>query len=202
MFQKKIASTVYRNHLPFVLINGKKFILEKKDYNFSKKNHYSLNRYIDFKKNNFDYKKFDINKIKIRKLSKNYVNEVIELLEENISSFKPNMSHKALWNRFKIKSTNTSAIVAIYKNIVVGYGSITFENKIRGGVAGHIEEIVTINEYRKHGVGKKIMDKLFDLALKKGCYKVVLQSNKESEFFYTKLGFIKVNISMSKKLID
>jgi len=123
------------------------------------------------------------------------------LLEQNISSFKPNLSHKNLWEKFK-KNKNTSAVVALYKDIVVGYGSITFENKIRGGVAGHIEEIVTIKKFRKFGIGNKIMEALFDLGNKAKCYKLVLQSNEKSEIFYKKLGFKRANISMAKKLLN
>ena len=110
-------------------------------------------------------------------------------------------SHKNLWEKFK-KNKNTSAVVALYKDMVVGYGSITFENKIRGGVAGHIEEIVTIHKFRKFGIGNKIMKALFDLGNKSECYKLVLQSNTKSEIFYKKLGFKRVNISMAKKLLN
>tara|TARA_S200000501_G_scaffold276234_1_gene260091 strand:+ start:140 stop:1348 length:1209 start_codon:yes stop_codon:yes gene_type:complete len=203
MIQKKINSTVYKNYLPYILINGKKFILEKKniiDGNNSKKKHNIPNKYLSIKKNVKLKKNFNLSKVLIRRLSKIYVNEVIELLEKNISSFKPNITHQKLWEKFK-KNKNTFAIVALFKKVVVGYGSITFENKIRGGVAGHIEEIVTLQSLREKGIGKKIMDKLFDLAVKNHCYKVVLQSNKGSENFYLRLGFKKVNISMSKRLI-
>ena len=202
IIQKKINSTVYKNFLPFIMINGKKFVLEKK-MNESK----NLIKKIPVLKSNPAIKKnintrrnFKISEIKIKKLSKIYVNEVIDLLEKNISSFKPNMSHQNLWTKFK-KNKNTLAVVALYKDIVVGYGSITFENKIRGGVAGHIEEIVTIASLRKFGIGNKIMKKLLELGQKYKCYKLVLQSNRKSVVFYKKLGFKKSNISMSKILI-
>ena len=41
----------------------------------------------------------------------------------------------AYWLQLK----TTFEIFALFKQVVDGYGSITFENKIRGGVAGHIE---------------------------------------------------------------
>ena len=205
MLEKKIASTVFRDHLPYVLIKGKKFVLEVKKLNkvidLVSENQYPIIKNSMANKSPINELKPYTEKIKIKLLTKNYINQVIELLEKNISSFKPDLSHNTLWEKFK-KNRNTSAIVALFEDTVVGYGSITFENKIRGGVAGHIEEIVTLKKFRNLGVGKKIMNKLFSFAIKRECYKVVLQSNKESEFFYTKLGFIKVNISMSKKLIN
>ena len=205
MLEKKIASTVFRNHLPYVLIKGKKFVLEVKKLNkvidLVSENQYPIIKNSMANKSPINELKPYTEKIKIKLLTKNYINQVIELLEKNISSFKPDLSHNTLWEKFK-KNRNTTAIVALFEDTVVGYGSITFENKIRGGVAGHIEEIVTLKKFRNLGVGKKIMNKLFSLAIKGECYKVVLQSNKKSEFFYTKLGFIKVNISMSKKLIN
>lgn len=203
IIQKKINSTVYKNYLPYVIINGNKFVLDLNDkkINYFNKQINNQNKSLFINKKNKNDSFFKISEIQIKRLSKIYVNEVIDLLENNISSFKPNISHKNLWEKFK-KNKNTSAVVALFKNMVVGYGSITFENKIRGGVAGHIEEIVTIKEFRKFGIGNKIMKALFDLGNKSKCYKLVLQSNAKSEFFYKKLGFKRVNISMAKKLLN
>lgn len=203
IIQKKINSTVCKNLLPYVLINGKKFILDisnKESKNFYKKSIVSKKNFVIKKAHKYS-NNFKISEIKIKKLSKIYVNEVIDMLEKNISPFKPNISHKNLWEKFK-KNKNTSAVVALFKDMVVGYGSITFENKIRGGVAGHIEEIVTIKKFRKFGIGNKIMEALFDLGNKAKCYKLVLQSNEKSEIFYKKLGFKRANISMAKKLLN
>tara|TARA_B110000008_G_C16917514_1_gene543317 strand:+ start:149 stop:1354 length:1206 start_codon:yes stop_codon:yes gene_type:complete len=203
IIQKKINSTVYKSYLPYVIINDKKFVLDtssKKIKNINKKFNFSKKYFISKKKYIHD-NDFKLSKIKIKKLSKIYVNEVIDMLEKSISSFKPNISHKSLWEKFK-KNKNTLAVVALYRDMVVGYGSITFENKIRGGVAGHIEEIVTIKQFRKFGIGNKIMSALLDLATKAKCYKLVLQSNVKSEIFYKKLGFKRANISMAKRLLN
>ena len=203
IIQKKINSTVYKSYLPYVIINDKKFVLDtssKEIKNISKKFNFSKKYFISKKKYIHD-NDFKLSKIKIKKLSKIYVNEVIDMLEKSISSFKPNISHKSLWEKFK-KNKNTLAVVALYRDMVVGYGSITFENKIRGGVAGHIEEIVTIKQFRKFGIGNKIMSALLDLATKAKCYKLVLQSNVKSEIFYKKLGFKRANISMAKRLLN
>ena len=203
IIQKKINSTVYKSYLPYVIINDKKFVLDtssKEIKNISKKFNFSKKYFISKKKYIHD-NDFKLSKIKIKKLSKIHVNEVIDMLEKSISSFKPNISHKSLWEKFK-KNKNTLAVVALYRDMVVGYGSITFENKIRGGVAGHIEEIVTIKQFRKFGIGNKIMSALLDLATKAKCYKLVLQSNVKSEIFYKKLGFKRANISMAKRLLN
>ena len=70
--QRKINSTVYKNFLPYIMINGQKFVLEKKntDNNNSIKKIGLPKRNLIVKKNKKLNKKFLIKNIKIKKLSK------------------------------------------------------------------------------------------------------------------------------------
>ena len=58
----------------------------------------------------------------------------------------------------------------------------------------------THKDFRKSGVGRAIIDKLFVLAKKKGCYKVALQCKKHNISFYKKCKY-KVNAITMQRLI-
>jgi glucosamine-phosphate N-acetyltransferase len=75
--------------------------------------------------------------------------------------------------------------------IIVGSGTIIYEPKIIHGCksCGHIEDIVVHKNYRKHGIAKNIIEKLFDNGKKNNCYKIILDCNDELENFYKKIGF-------------
>jgi len=135
----------------------------------------------------------------IRQIRKKDMSLVIELLQ-SISKYKPSKSeYTKIWNKFK-NQKNIHSVVAITNNKIVGYGSIVIETKIRGGKMGHIEDIVSHENYRKNGVGRAILDKLFVLAKKKGCYKVALQCKKHNISFYKKCDY-KVNAITMQRLV-
>ena len=123
--------------------------------------------------------------------------KIIDILCENVSNYKPHKNLKNIWRNFK-KQKNIFCISAIDKrNEVLGYGSIVFEYKIRGGLVGHIEDIAVQKKYQKKGIGTKIIKKLIQEASKKKCYKVILQT-KNAKNFYKKLGFKKNGETLQK----
>lgn len=124
----------------------------------------------------------------IRKIEKQDMNNVIELLQL-ISEFNPDKSeYSNIWNSF-IKQNNQYSLVAIINNKIVGYGSVIIEVKIRGGKIGHIEDIVSHPSYRTMGVGKTIVDALFDIAKANNCYKVTLLCKEHNIKFYEKCNY-------------
>lgn len=130
----------------------------------------------------------DFKNISIRALAQSDMDAVIELLQ-SISEFTPSKSEYFLiWNSF-CQQTNVHSLVAVIDTQIVGYGSIVIEKKIRGGKLGHIEDIVTHSLYRKKGIGKAIIDALFDFAKLNGCYKVALQCKEHNVEFYEKCGY-------------
>ena len=122
--------------------------------------------------------------IEIKKIQKKHMNEVIDMLHKNMSEYiPPEEKLNEIWNFFSSQS-NVHALVATIDDIVVGYGSIVIETKIRGGKTGHIEDIVSHSSYREKGIGKTIVSKLTDIAKKKGCYKVALLCKEHNIDFY------------------
>jgi len=132
----------------------------------------------------------------LKKTKKNYLKEIIDLLSENISNFKPKKNLNLIWNDFKDQK-HVFSFTAFYKGKIQGFGSIVFEHKIRGGVVGHIEDIVVNKKCRRKKIGTKIIKKLISIAKKKKCYKITLQTKKQKEF-YESLSFKKNGITYQR----
>ena len=79
----------------------------------------------------------------------------------------------------------------------VGYGCLFVEVKIRGGCVGHIEDIVTDQNYRRIGIGKRLVTHLLQIANEFNCYRVVLQCEENNIPFYEKCGFRQSEFGMS-----
>ena len=61
-----------------------------------------------------------------------------------------------------------------------------------GGAICFVENVVTDKDFRKQGLGKKVMEKAIEFAREKNCYKVILESGvwrTEAHQFYRNLGF-------------
>ena len=124
--------------------------------------------------------------IKYTKIKKYNFIEVIDFLINNLSDYKPKLKD---YNRIRdsfFKQKNQYSIVAIYKKKIIGYGAIILEVKIRGSIAGHIEDVAVSKEFRKKGVGSKILKKLYAFAKKNKCYKISLQCKSRNINFYKK----------------
>jgi ribosomal protein S18 acetylase RimI-like enzyme len=137
-------------------------------------------------------------KIKYVKISKNYIFQVIKLLSNNISNYTPKFRNlSSIWKIYSSQK-NTFAIVALNKKNVIGYGFAILEVKIRGGIACHIEDIAIEEKYRKFGIGKSIMQKLFKYAKMKKCYKISLQCKHNNVKFYKNCGYEINGVTMQK----
>ena len=89
-----------------------------------------------------------------------------------------------------IGQQNVFSVVAELDGIVVGYGVMIMERKIRGGKLGHIEDIVTHPNHRGKGIGRALIDVLSTRAFGLGCYKVALHCSEENTGFYERCGFV------------
>ena len=129
-----------------------------------------------------------IDSLKICSIQKEHMPSVIKLLQ-SISEYNPlNSDLKKIWDLFEVQ-TNVFAFVAINDKNVLGYGSIVISRNIRGGKIGFIEDVVISKKYRNLGIVKKIICTLEGAAHDHLCYKIVLQSTKNSTEFYQKLDF-------------
>ena len=118
-----------------------------------------------------------------------------QLKELNIES----IDKESAWNSFN-QNKSTKSIVGVLDNEIVAYGSIVVENKIRGEVAGHIEDIVVDKNYRGRFIGENLIKELTNIGKKNSCYRITLFCKENLENFYSRQGFKKSSINMKKYL--
>ncbi len=94
---------------------------------------------------------------------------------------------------FEKINSNPDHIVAIAEldGKIVGATTLLIEPKFihKGGVVGHIEDVVVDKNFQGQKIGEKIMKYLLEFAKKRGCYKTILDCTDDVKPFYEKLGF-------------
>ena len=134
-------------------------------------------------------------RIKIIPFQLSHFNELIKMLQD-LSSFYPDYSElDSIYKKF-IAQKNQYSIVALSENKLVGFGSIFFFQRVRGGKEGIIEDLIVSRNYRGLGIGTEILKNLITEANDQKCFKICLESSAESEVFYSKQGFLKGGSNM------
>ena len=105
--------------------------------------------------------------VQFRKIEKSDLDEVFILLNQLKEIDLDSVKKQKAWDNF-VSNSSSNSIVGIFNKKIVAYGSIVIENKIRGEVAGHIEDIVVDKEVRGKMVGVCLIKKLIGIAQKKG----------------------------------
>ena len=140
-----------------------------------------------------------MSKVIFRKVIKEDLDRVFKILNQlkelNIES----IDKESAWNSFN-ENKSTKSIVGVLDNEIVAYGSIVIENKIRGEVAGHIEDIVVDKNYRGRFIGENLIKELINIGKKNKCYRITLFCKEHLKNFYLRQGFEKSSINMKKYL--
>jgi len=134
-----------------------------------------------------------------RSIEKSDIEDVFLLLNQLKKLDINSIDKKKAWEDFHCNNSSNS-IVGIYEGMVVAYGSIVIENKIRGEVAGHIEDIVVDEKVKGKMLGTQLVKELIKVGEAKGCYRISLFCDKKLVKFYERNGF-KVNNVMMKRFI-
>ena len=96
-------------------------------------------------------------------------------------------------------------LVAEYDSKIVGLVSIIFLRRLNHAkYEMYIPELVVKKELRYSGIGKSLISKCIDIAKKKNCYRIRLESGnerKESHNFYKSLGFNQSGLSFNFNLL-
>ena len=140
-----------------------------------------------------------MSKLSFRKIKKSDLNYVFVLLNQikKIDISHLNLDHS--WDKF-IQNNSSNSIVGIIDNKIIAYGSIIIENKIRGEVAGHIEDIVVDTEVRGKMIGVKLINELIEIGKKNNCYRITLFCKENLINFYSRSGFKVNSVSMKRYL--
>ncbi len=94
---------------------------------------------------------------------------------------------------FEKINSNPNHIIAVAEldGKIVGATTLLIEPKFihKGGLVGHIEDVVVDKNFQGQKIGEKIMKYLLEFAKNKGCYKTILDCTDDVNPFYEKLGF-------------
>ena len=134
-----------------------------------------------------------------RNIQKKDLEQVFVLLNQLKEMDVSKIDNEKAWNDF-ITNSSSNSIVGIYDDKVVAYGSVVVENKVRGEVAGHIEDIVVDTEVRGKMIGVSLIKELVKVAKNKGCYRITLFCKESLINFYSRNGFEVNNVVMKKYL--
>lgn len=91
-----------------------------------------------------------------------------------------------------IQNQNGHVYIAVNGNKkIIGTAKLLIEQKFShsGGKVGHIEDVVTHEEYFHKGIASNLIETIISVSKKQGCYKVILDCKEELVPFYSKFGF-------------
>ena len=140
-----------------------------------------------------------MSKVIFRNIEKKDLDQVFVLLNQLKKIEIDNIDKDKAWSDF-INNTGSNSVVGLYNDKIVAYGSVVVENKVRGEVAGHIEDIVVDSEVRGKMIGVSLIKELIKVAKNKGCYRITLFCKETLVNFYGRNGFEVNNVVMKKYL--
>ena len=140
-----------------------------------------------------------MSKVIFRNIEKKDLDRVFVLLNQLKQIDIDNIDKDKAWSDF-INNTGSNSVVGLYNDKIVAYGSVVVENKVRGEVAGHIEDIVVDSEVRGKMIGVSLIKELIKVAKNKGCYRITLFCKETLVNFYGRNGFEVNNVVMKKYL--
>ncbi len=138
--------------------------------------------------------------VSLVEVKKNHMTAVMEILQSTSQYRADEKDYDQIWGEFQSQTNHFGLVALDEKSDVVGYGSIFIERKIRGGKMGHIEDIAVHPGFRKKGIGKLLINALYQISQEEKCYKVSLVCKEHNLFFYQKCDFVIDGISLSKFL--
>ncbi len=140
-----------------------------------------------------------MSKVIFRNIEKKDLDQVFVILNQLKQIDIDSIDKDTAWSDF-INNTGSNSVVGLYNDKIVAYGSVVVENKVRGEVAGHIEDIVVDSEVRGKMIGVSLIKELIKVAKNKGCYRVTLFCKETLVNFYSRNGFEVNNVVMKKYL--
>ena len=140
-----------------------------------------------------------MSKVIFRNIERKDLDQVFLLLNQLKNMDTSIVDKDKAWSDF-VNNTSSNSVIGIYNDKIVAYGSVVVENKVRGEVAGHIEDIVVDSEVRGKMIGVSLIKELIKVAKNKGCYRITLFCKETLVNFYGRNGFEVNNVVMKKYL--
>lgn len=135
------------------------------------------------------------------KIDEIYLSKVFKIYRELTDA--PNISYINLKNIILSLPKQHNIYVYKHNNEPVGLITLIIEQKLihAGGRVGHIEDLAVDKNYRNIGIATKLISYCINISQQEGCYKVILDCNKELEQFYKKNNFSQTGYFMTLKII-
>jgi len=96
---------------------------------------------------------------------------------------------------------NLSTLVILDNESIVGY--LSYEIKEKHSKKLHVDQLVILEKYRGHGLGKKLMDEVKDIGINNNCERIELDCwtfNTNALAMYEHIGFDRQRIMYEMKL--
>ena len=146
--------------------------------------------------------------LQIREATDNDVTSILNLLYE-LERPKPldDKEIKIFKNKIHDYFTDSKKIILVadHDEKIVGIVSIIYLQRLnRAKLEMYIPELIVTENLRYSGIGKKFMQYCIDLAKKKDCYRIRLESGnqrKESHKFYKSIGFEQSALTFTKSIL-
>ncbi len=145
------------------------------------------------------------NLYQVSKLDKNdYHRGFLNLLEQLTTVDADKITFERFCEHYDKMSSDVYVIRDISSNRIVASGTLLLERKFIHNLSsvGHIEDIVVDKDYRGLGLGKSMINHLTNIAKKEGCYKVILNCNRNNIAFYKKCDFKEKEVEMVRYFED
>jgi GNAT superfamily N-acetyltransferase len=104
-----------------------------------------------------------------------------------------------------VKDSDKTILVAEFDNMkIIGMVSILYLPRLnQSTLEMYIPELVVLQKYQNHGIGKKLINSCISLAKEKKCHRIRLESGyprKDSHEFYKYMGFEQSALSFTLNL--
>jgi ribosomal protein S18 acetylase RimI-like enzyme len=101
-----------------------------------------------------------------------------------------------------ISDKDKQILVATHNSKIVGLATVVFLPRLNRTTSElWIPELVVSSDYRKKGIGKKLINHCIKIAKSKKCFRIRLESRKNRKVahqFYKKIGFVDVADTFTK----
>lgn len=103
-----------------------------------------------------------------------------------------------------LKSPNNYIFIVEEGGKIIGFATALIRTLIRyPKPVAELDELFVVEEFRKHGIGKQLIEKIEEIAKKRNCYRIYIASANRFETahkFYEGIGYIKYGFHFYKNL--
>ncbi len=141
--------------------------------------------------------------ILIRKARKEDYATLMDLYNEFVGE---DRYSKHSFDSFPAVLTNSSnrIFVADKKDVLIGFATVSFRRVVRyPKLISELDELYVKEEYRKVGVGKRLLDAVVSESKKRDCYRIYIESGyaqTAAHAFYKQQGFTEYGLHFIKTL--